>query len=76
MRKEEPTPPLTTAMNAVPLPPPNAKGMSWDYFFMVENMARTMLTEEDEIKGEKNEDEGEELGALGLPILALNLGLS
>ena len=39
-------------------------------------MARTMLTEEDEIKGEKNEDEGEELGALGLPILALNLGLS
>ena len=75
-REEEPTPPRTSAMNAVPLPPPDVKGMSWDYFFMVENMAGTMLTEEYEIKGEKNEDEGEELGALGLPILALNLGLS
>lgn len=67
-REEEPTPPRTPAMNAVPPPPPDAKGMSWDYFFMVENMAGTMLTEEDEIKGEKNEDEGEvfhEMGNVG-----------
>lgn len=65
---EEPTPPRTPAMNAVPPPPPDAKGMAWDYFFMVENMPGPILGEEDDIKGEKNEHEGEvfhEMGNVG-----------
>lgn len=64
-RQEEATPPQTPAMNAFPLPHPDAKGMAWDYFFMVENMPEPMLNEEDEIKGEKNEHEGEEFHEMG-----------
>ena len=55
-KEEEPTPPQTPAMNSFPPPPPDSKGLAWDYFFMVENMPRPMLNEEDE----KNEDGGVE----------------
>ncbi|KAK9079801.1 hypothetical protein SSX86_001474 [Deinandra increscens subsp. villosa] len=56
---ETPSPLLRTP---VAPPPPESKGMPWDYFFMVDNMPGTNLSEEedDDVIDEKEEEEEEE----------------
>lgn len=53
------SPPRTPEMKQVP-PMPESKGMAWDYFFMMDNMARSSLGGEDESPDE-NVGNGEEM---------------
>lgn len=46
-------PPRTPEMKLVP-PMPESKGMAWDYFFMMDNMAGSSLSGEDESRGEND----------------------
>lgn len=44
-------------------PMPESKGMAWDYFFMVDNVAeQSSSEEEEEVEGETENDETEEMG--------------
>ncbi|KAI3687402.1 hypothetical protein L1987_81098 [Smallanthus sonchifolius] len=56
---ETPSPLLRTPVTP---PPPESKGMAWDYFFVVDNMPGTNLSEEedDDVIDEKGEEEEEE----------------
>ncbi|KAK1436089.1 hypothetical protein QVD17_01864 [Tagetes erecta] len=57
--EETPSPLLRTP---VAPPPPESKGMAWDYFFMVDNMPETNMSEEEDedVVHEKEEEEEEE----------------
>ncbi|XP_010251918.1 PREDICTED: uncharacterized protein LOC104593650 [Nelumbo nucifera] len=51
-----PSPPRTPPSDPVPPPsPPESKGMTWDYFFMVENMPGPSLSDAEEIRPGKDE---------------------
>ncbi|XP_057739032.1 protein ROLLING AND ERECT LEAF 2 [Arachis stenosperma] len=52
------SPPRTPELKAVP-PMPEAKGMAWDYFFMVDNMPGPSLgdAEDDDVINEEEEEE-------------------
>lgn len=47
------SPPRTPEMKLVP-PMPESKGMAWDYFFMMDNMAGSSMSGEDESRGEND----------------------
>ncbi|KAF3446461.1 hypothetical protein FNV43_RR11640 [Rhamnella rubrinervis] len=47
------SPPRTPETKLVP-PMPESKGMAWDYFFMMDNMAGSSLSGEDESRGEND----------------------
>ncbi|KAI4316163.1 hypothetical protein L6164_024169 [Bauhinia variegata] len=55
------SPPRAPDMKSVP-PMPEAKGMAWDYFFMMDNMAGPSLSAEDEIGAVNGENEAVDYG--------------